>query len=110
MKEVLTPEGGDIKDLSAWKLFTAGGTAGFLYWLLTYPTDVIKSTMQSDELDKAKRKYSGIVDCARKLYTNEGGWKRFFRGFTPCLMRAIPANATMLYVLEISRKFFDPYM
>jgi len=108
-KDGLTPEGGNVNNLAAWRVFTAAGAAGFLFWFLTYPTDVIKSTMQSDELEKSQRKFSGIVDCARKLYINEGGIKRFFKGFTPCLLRAIPANATMLYVLEKTRQFLDPY-
>lgn len=109
-KDAMTPEGGNVNDLAAWQVFTAGGGAGFLFWFLTYPTDVIKSTMQSDELEKSQRKFNGIIDCARKLYINEGGIGRFFRGFTPCLLRSIPANATMLYVLEKSRQFLDPYI
>ena len=66
--------------------------------------------MQSDELDPAKRRFNGYIDCARKLYRNEGGWKRFFKGFTPCLMRAIQANITMLYLVEKCRQFLDPYL
>jgi solute carrier family 25 carnitine/acylcarnitine transporter 20/29 len=110
LKDYLTPPGGTVNDLPAWSIWVAAGTGGFLYWFLTYPTDVIKSSMQSDELDLSKRRFNGYIDCARKLYVNEGGWKRLFRGFTPCLMRAIPANVTMLYVVEVSRKFLDPYL
>lgn len=110
LKDSLTPVGGSVNELPGWALFISAGTAGFLYWFLTYPTDVIKSSMQSDESDKTQRKFRGILDCAKKLYTTEGGWRRFFRGFTPCLMRAVPANAAMLYVVEKSRKFLDPYL
>lgn len=99
-----------MSDLSVVRVFTAGGFAGVMYWLLTYPTDVIKSTMQSDDIEKKNRKYTGIVDCAKKMYANEGGIPRFFRGFTPCLLRAIPANATMLYTVEISRQLLNPYI
>lgn len=99
-----------MKDLSMPRLFISGGVAGVAYWALTYPTDVIKSSLQSDELEHSQRKFRGIVDCAVKLYCNEGGWRRFWRGFTPCLLRAIPANATMLIVLEKSRQFVDPYL
>lgn len=110
LKDSLTPSGGSVNNLPAWAVFVSAGTAGFLYWFLTYPTDVIKSSMQSDDSNKTQRKFTGIVDCARKLYVTEGGWKRFFRGFTPCLMRAIPANAVMLYVVEKSRTLLDPYI
>ena len=109
-KGMITPVGGDINNLAAWRTFTAAGAAGFLFWFLTYPTDVIKSSIQSDALERSERKYNSIIDCAKKLYKNEGGIPRFFKGFSPCLLRAIPANAAMLYVLEISRKFLDPYI
>jgi solute carrier family 25 carnitine/acylcarnitine transporter 20/29 len=99
-----------VSSLPAWAIWVSAGTGGFLYWFLTYPTDVIKSSMQSDELDRSKRRYNGYIDCARKLYLNEGGWPRLFRGFTPCLMRAIPANITMLYIVEVCRRALDPYL
>lgn len=105
-RDYFTPKGGTVNDLSAWALLISGGTGGLLYWLLTYPTDVLKSALQSDHSDMSQRKYKGYLDCARQLYFNEGGAKRFFRGFTPCLMRSIPANATMLFVLEKCRQLF----
>jgi solute carrier family 25 carnitine/acylcarnitine transporter 20/29 len=89
---------------SSFKLCT------LLFWALTYPTDVIKSTLQSDELERSQRKYNGIIDCAKKMYYNEGGMKRFWRGFSPCLLRAIPANAAMLYTVERARQFLNPYI
>lgn len=110
LKDTLIPPGVPVDSVPAWAVFVSAGTAGFLYWFLTYPTDVIKSSMQSDESDKSQRKFRGIVDCAKKLYLTEGGWKRFFRGFSPCLLRAVPANATMWFVVERIRKVLDRYM
>lgn len=109
-RDMMTKPGGSVSDLSVWQIFGAGGAAGVLFWALTYPLDVIKSTVQSDDLDRTQRKYTGIVDCAKKMYQNEGGVRRFFRGFTPCLLRAVPANAAMLYTVEISRQFLEKYM
>lgn len=108
LKDTLAPAG--TNNPPVWVVFVSAGTAGFLYWFLTYPTDVIKSTMQSDESDKGQRKFKSIVDCAKKLYLTEGGWTRFFRGFSPCLLRAVPANATMWFVVERIRTFLDRYM
>lgn len=55
-----------------------------------YPLDVIKSRLQTDGLPSqagtAAKKYSGALDCARKLYA-EAGVKGFFRGVTPTLIR-----------------------
>ena len=101
---MLTPEGGTVTDLSILRLLVAGGSGGLCYWVAIYPIDVIKSSMQSDDMVRENRKYRNIVDCAKKLYVEEGGLRRFFRGVTPCLMRSIPANATMLLVLEKCRQ------
>ncbi|RDD47349.1 Mitochondrial substrate carrier family protein G [Trichoplax sp. H2] len=95
----MAPKGGTTADLSASDLLLSGGIAGFLYWFVTYPTDVIKSAMQADASEVTKRKYPSILQCIRTLYQEEG-WKRFYRGFTPCLMRSIPANAVMLFVVQ----------
>ncbi len=87
-----------MQDLEAWKVLTSGGIGGVMYWLLTYPTDVIKSTMQTDSTNRAERKYSGWMDCATKIYRADG-MKGFFKGFTPCLLRSFPANAVYEYCI-----------
>lgn len=103
-RDLLTPEGGSVTDVSVGGILLAGGVAGWNYWFLTYPTDVIKSAMMSDDSVKSNRRFANIPDCARKLYHQEGGWKRFFRGFVPCLMRSVPANAAMLVTVEKVRQ------
>jgi hypothetical protein len=35
-----------------------------------------------------------------QLLWAEGGVKRFYKGFTPCLIRAAPANGAMLYTVD----------
>lgn len=110
LRDVLTAPGASVNDLSLSRQLVCGGSAGFTYWSLCYPTDVIKSSMQSDELVRSQRKYRSIIDCARKLYRTEGGWRRFYRGFSPCMLRAIPANATMLTVLDNTRQLLNRYM
>lgn len=92
--------------LPAGAVLTAGGLGGFVYWLCTYPTDVVKSALQTDAVDRAQRKYSGWVDCAKKLY-HEEGWHRFYRGLTPCLLRSVPANAVLFLVVEQSRFWLE---
>jgi solute carrier family 25 carnitine/acylcarnitine transporter 20/29 len=55
--------------------------------------------VQSDHPDPAKRRYKGSLDATRKIYA-EGGAKAFFRGISPCLVRAIVANAALFAVYE----------
>lgn len=85
-----------VKDISIMQTIIAGGMGGLGYWVLFFPFDVVKSAAQSDSPDKSKRKFKGMLDIYKILYNNEGGVKRFYKGFSPCLMRAIPANSALL--------------
>jgi solute carrier family 25 carnitine/acylcarnitine transporter 20/29 len=77
----------------------AGGVGGLLYWLTTFPTDVVKSSMQSDSVDRTQRRFRGVADCARQLWA-EGGVRRLYRGLTPALARSVPANAMLFLAVE----------
>lgn len=44
--------------------------------------------------------YRNMRDVARSIYRTEG-WRGFFTGFTPCVLRAIPANAAAFTAFEI---------
>ncbi|CEO95967.1 Mitochondrial carrier protein [Plasmodiophora brassicae] len=93
----------NVDQLSDVELLCSGGFAGICYWLFTYPTDIIKSALQTDAVDRPARRYKGIVDCATQLY-KQGGASRFFRGLTPCMIRAFPANATCFWGFETAKK------
>ncbi|ARF10338.1 mitochondrial carrier protein [Hokovirus HKV1] len=93
-------ESKNIKELSIYNNIFAGALSGCLFWLAVFPLDVIKSNMQSDNLDKKYRKHNNIIHCAKNIYKN-GGIHSFYRGLMPCLFRAIPANGLMLYVVTL---------
>lgn len=38
--------------------------------------------------------------CGVQKLMADGGPSRFYRGFTPCLARAMPANGVMLYTVD----------
>lgn len=78
----------------------AGGMGGLLFWSVCFPIDVIKSAFQTDEIHREKRVNTSINGTVRRLYA-EGGWRRFYRGFSPCLLRSVPANAIMCWVQQI---------
>lgn len=73
----------------------AGATGGVLFWALFFPFDVVKSAIQADSPYRDQKKYNGLLDTYKKLYA-EGNIKRFYKGFSPCMMRAIPANVVLL--------------
>ncbi len=104
-RQLFTPPGGSLKDISTGLLLTSGALAGISYWIFIYPVDVVKSALQSDHLDKQQRQFKGFVDCATKLY-NGDGFSRFYRGFMPCMMRAPLAAGVLFYVAEKCRQLF----
>jgi solute carrier family 25 carnitine/acylcarnitine transporter 20/29 len=97
----LTPEGKSRDDLAIGYYFLSGGLSGYMYWLPWYPLDMIKSKMQADSL--ANPRYGSWIDCAKKTMEAEGV-KGFYKGFTPCLLRAFPANAATFLAFEVTLK------
>lgn len=83
----------------ALTVLSAAGVGGLLYWMMIFPIDVIKSAIMTDSIVPAERKYTGMINTAQQLYA-EGGISRFYKGFSPCLLRAVPANAIMLYTVD----------
>jgi len=74
----------------------AGGMGGVFAWMSTYPADVIKSRLQTQQ----DGKYKGFIDCASKIFREEG-YSAFFKGLSPTLIRAFPVNAAIFAVYEI---------
>ncbi|KAI4672824.1 uncharacterized protein J4E78_001327 [Alternaria triticimaculans] len=77
--------------------FWAGGLSAQVFWLTSYPSDVIKQRIMTDPL--AQRKFPRWRDAAKAVY-REQGWKGYWRGFVPCFLRAFPANAMALVAFE----------
>jgi len=102
-KQTLAPE---EKQPPWWVICLAGGAAGFGYWGLFYPLDIIKTRIQTDATSTPERRYSGIWDCIKK--TSKEGYSAFFKGYTPSLLRAIPLNAVIFVaVLESKKLLFE---
>lgn len=92
------------KDSSTFRILMAGGMAGVVSWIFTYPLDIIKTRLQMD----TTRQYTGMVDCIKQIYAAEGP-RGFSRGLSSCLIRAFPTNAAcfaaVTTVIQLSEKF-----
>jgi solute carrier family 25 carnitine/acylcarnitine transporter 20/29 len=75
-------------------MLMAGGMAGVVSWIVTFPIDVVKTRLQCD----SSGKYTGVFDCVRKTYAAEG-YKAFSRGLTSTVIRAFPTNAATFTVV-----------
>jgi solute carrier family 25 carnitine/acylcarnitine transporter 20/29 len=83
--------------------FWAGGLSAQIFWMTSYPSDVVKQRIMTDPLGKGlndgERKYRNWRQAATAVY-KEAGWKGYWRGFVPCFLRAFPANAMALVAFE----------
>lgn len=75
--------------------------------LASYPIDTIRRRMMMTSGEGEK--YSGSIDCARKILANEG-WKSFFKGAAANILRGVAGAGVLalydkLQVLVFGRKF-----
>lgn len=87
------------KDIPGHVVLTAAGLGGLSYWLVIFPVDCVKSAMQTDNIMRSQRKYTDFITTTKLLW-GEGGISRFYKGFTPCIIRSMPANGVMLLTVE----------
>ncbi|KAF4591730.1 Mitochondrial substrate carrier family protein L [Ophiocordyceps camponoti-floridani] len=82
--------------------FLAGGASAQLFWLTSYPSDVVKQRIMTDPL-------GGSLGDGRPRFGGWGGWMRAVRtvrgeggfgGVWALFLRAFPANASALVVFE----------
>lgn len=83
--------------------FWAGGLSAQVFWMTSYPSDVVKQRIMTDplggKLGDGERRFHRWRDAAVAVY-KEGGARGFWRGFLPCFLRAFPANAAALVTWE----------
>lgn len=80
----------------------AGGTAGIMNWIVAIPIDVIKSRWQT----AAPGMYNNAFEVLRHLMQTEGP-AALFKGLSPALLRAFPANAACLLGFETAKSFLS---
>jgi solute carrier family 25 (mitochondrial aspartate/glutamate transporter), member 12/13 len=90
------------KKLGVLQLLTAGAIAGMPAAYLTTPCDVIKTRLQV-EARKGEAVYTGLVDCAKQVYRDEG-FKAFFKGGPARIMRSSPQFGFTLAAYEVLSK------
>ncbi|KAI0249666.1 mitochondrial carrier domain-containing protein [Lactifluus subvellereus] len=99
-------------------LLLAGGVAGILGWIVTFPFDVLKTRMQAEDIPGTGTGTStgsaaphphphrppfplGTWRTARTMYAEpDGGSRIFWRGLTPTIIRAVPVNMAVFGTFE----------
>lgn len=78
--------------------FISGGCGATVFWMCCLPFDTIKNRIVSQP-DVKPRAYPNIAVTAQKILAKEG-WRGFYRGFVPCIMRSFPTNGAALWVFD----------
>ena len=99
-EQLLTPGESNRDNVAAWKTIVAGAMGGVMYWAMLFPADTAKSMIQTQE------ERMSIGAAVKQLY-QKGGIKYFYRGLTPTLLRAAPANAAVFGCYEISASLIN---
>ena len=92
----------------------AGGLAGVANWIIAIPIDVIKSRWQTTSIPtttattygstlQEPQHPTGVRRLVVELVQTQG-WRALFRGLTPALVRAFPANAACFAGVEATRR------
>ncbi|KAI4281593.1 MAG: hypothetical protein L6R38_003571 [Xanthoria sp. 2 TBL-2021] len=83
--------------------FWAGGLSAQIFWLTSYPSDVVKQRIMTDplggKLNDGQRRFPRWKDAAKEIWRRDGA-AGYWRGFLPCFLRAFPANAVALVAFE----------
>ncbi|ORX73749.1 mitochondrial carrier, partial [Linderina pennispora] len=89
--------GGNVDKLGVLPLMASGSFAGICYWTASYPLDVIKSRVQNSPVPP--KRLGGIIEAAQAI-SKEQGVKGFFRGYSPSIIRSIPAAGVTFVAYE----------
>lgn len=85
--------------------FWSGGLSAQIFWISSYPADVIKQRIMTDGWG-AEQKLPNWRIAARTIHM-ESGWRGYWRGFTPCFLRALPTNACALAAFGITMRALE---
>ncbi|KAK6748030.1 hypothetical protein RB195_000942 [Necator americanus] len=101
LKKKFSGEGKE-RTLSPGATLLAGGLAGIANWSVCIPADVLKSRLQT----APEGKYPDGIRGVFKEVMREEGPRALFKGFTPVMLRAFPANAACFFGLELTLALF----
>jgi hypothetical protein len=86
------------ENMSVRYSFLTGASCGSTAWLFIYPSDAVKTTMQSENL--------GMRDSTIKIYRSQG-IRGFYNGFTWGIIRASIFHGTVFVGYEMSKKMLN---
>jgi len=101
-------------DLAPWKLAVCGALAGISYNTLSFPVDMIKSRMQTEEFVATTGKKLGkklgksFTATAADIYKS-GGIRSFYKGCGITVARSVPSSG-IIFVTYVSFYYYYYYL
>ncbi|KAK4047617.1 hypothetical protein OIV83_005275 [Microbotryomycetes sp. JL201] len=80
-----------------------GALSGGIGATSVYPLNVIRTRLQAQGTPAHPQVYTGVRDAAHRCYVNDG-WRGFYKGLTPTLVKVVPAVAISYAVYDTSKK------
>lgn len=84
---------------SVWILLSCGAFSSIWGQTISYPLTLIRTKLQSQGIQQENKEFDGIRDCVKKIYKAEGV-TGFYKGFTPNLLKSVPAVAISYTIFE----------
>lgn len=95
----------DPEEITPPQRMVAGAMAGATAQIIIYPLELVKTRLAICPHGT----YSGILDCARKVWIQEG-WRSFYRGLAPSMMGILPYAGVDITAFELLKEhLLDQY-
>ncbi|CAD5119451.1 DgyrCDS8058 [Dimorphilus gyrociliatus] len=101
---MLTPSGKSKDDLGAGRTMISGAFGGIVFWITTFPMDVIKSRQQIASTKSNLNLFTVLVNIAKT-----DGVPALYNGLLPTIFRTIPATASLFLAVEKTKKFLNGF-
>jgi len=72
--------------------------------IIAYPIDTVRRRMMMQSGTGSERMYNGSIDCARKIFANEGGIAPFYKGCFSNILRGL-GGAIVLVMYDEMKKY-----
>eukprot|EP01130_Rhizamoeba_saxonica_P018463 TRINITY_DN924_c0_g1_i2.p1 TRINITY_DN924_c0_g1~~TRINITY_DN924_c0_g1_i2.p1 ORF type:complete len:203 (-),score=32.99 TRINITY_DN924_c0_g1_i2:112-720(-) len=83
-----------------------GALAGLGAQTITFPGDTVRRRMMTNGLGGKARQYKNSIDCCKQIVMKEG-WRAFFYGVKPNIVRCIPGASIQFATYETIKQFLE---
>jgi len=92
-------------DPGALAKLASGAASGAISQSITYPLDVLRRRFQVNTMAGMGFQYTSMADAIKSILRQEG-YKGFYKGLTPNLLKVAPSMAANWLSFEMARDFF----